>query len=321
MRKILLTRSGEDANFADELGRLLTKLRFEVWIDISGIRWEFKTMPRIQAVFDQCDIMIVIVSPASMQSPQVSNNWQYFLDQRKLIIPVIWQPAEIPEPLQREQYIDFSEGDYITAFALLRVALKPSNDETEDGSLYLIGANSAAPSADTTVPRSNRMERFTQRARRVVFLATEAATQLGHAEVGSEHMLLGMLREEGGVAGRVLRDLGVKAEQVEALLKTMKSSPHETVQDEPILTASAKRVLELAVDETRRMGHFYLGTEHLLLAVTRLSDDAALDILKRLGVHPEEARRSVRRVLMQSPIQNPPPKLPDDSNDPPVSPI
>src|SRR5215217_8200185 len=98
MRKILLTRSDSDAKFADELGRLLTKLKFEVWIDISGIRWEFKSLskslPEVQKVFDECEILVVVVSPVSVTFPKIINDWQYFLDQRKPVIPVIWQAAE-----------------------------------------------------------------------------------------------------------------------------------------------------------------------------------------------------------------------------------
>jgi hypothetical protein len=128
MRKILLTRVGSDEKFADELGRLLTKLKFEVWIDISGKRWDFqnlsKVFPEAQAVFDQCELMIVVISPVSVGSPKIINDWQYFLDQGKRIIPVIWQSAKIPELLQREQYIDFSDGDYKTAFSRLREELK-----------------------------------------------------------------------------------------------------------------------------------------------------------------------------------------------------
>lgn len=128
MRKLLLTRVGSDRKFADELGRLLTKLNFEVWIDISGKHWDFKKLPYVfpeaQEVFDQCELMIVVISPASVQSVKIYNDWQYFLDQGKPVVPVIWRQVDVPEPLRREQYIDFSDGDYKAAFARLRVELK-----------------------------------------------------------------------------------------------------------------------------------------------------------------------------------------------------
>jgi ATP-dependent Clp protease ATP-binding subunit ClpC len=147
------------------------------------------------------------------------------------------------------------------------------------------------------------MERFTQRARRVLSLAQEEAERLQHNYIGTEHLLLGLMREEGGVAGRVLRDLGLEQSRVEELVERLTRASNRTSPQQLDLSPGTKKVLELAVDEARRMGHHYIGTEHLLLGLVRQSEGVAIDVLKRLGVSPEEVRRQTRRVLQESPVQ------------------
>ncbi|MDQ7026812.1 MAG: ATP-dependent Clp protease ATP-binding subunit [Anaerolineae bacterium] len=149
------------------------------------------------------------------------------------------------------------------------------------------------------------MERFTQRARRVLSLAQEEAERLQHGLIGTEHLLLGLMREEGGVAGRVLRDLGLEARRVEDLVNRLTDPSNRTTAGNPDLSEGTKKVLELAVDEARRMGHHYIGTEHLLLGLVRQQDGIAIEVLRRLGVSPEEVRRQTRRVLSESPVQKP----------------
>jgi len=150
---------------------------------------------------------------------------------------------------------------------------------------------------------ANKMERFTQRARRVLSLAQEEAERMQHSYIGTEHLLLGLMREEGGVAGRVLRDLGLEQSRVEELVERLTRASTRTTPTQLDLSPGTKKVLELAVDEARRMGHHYIGTEHLLLGLVRQSEGVAIDVLKRLGVSPEEVRRQTRRVLQESPLQ------------------
>jgi ATP-dependent Clp protease ATP-binding subunit ClpC len=152
---------------------------------------------------------------------------------------------------------------------------------------------------------ANKMERFTQRARRVLSLAQEEAERLQHSYIGTEHLLLGLMREEGGVAGRVLRDLGLDQRRVEELVERMTRAGQRSTATRLDLSPGTKKVLELAVDEARRMGHHYIGTEHLLLGLVRQSEGIAIDVLKRLNVSPEEVRRQTRRVLQESPVQPP----------------
>jgi ATP-dependent Clp protease ATP-binding subunit ClpC len=156
------------------------------------------------------------------------------------------------------------------------------------------------------------MERFTQRARRVLSLAQEEAERMQHNLIGTEHLLLGLIREDGGVAGRVLRELGLEQRKVEELVDRMTRATARTSSQQPELSPGTKRVLELAVDEARRMGHHYIGTEHLLLGLVRLTEGVAIEILKRLGISPEEVRRQTRRVLQENPVQPPTPPTPEE---------
>ncbi|MEZ4667975.1 MAG: Clp protease N-terminal domain-containing protein [Anaerolineae bacterium] len=142
---------------------------------------------------------------------------------------------------------------------------------------------------------NNRMERFTARARRVLSLAQETAEDYKHNYIGTEHLLIGLLREEGGIAGRVLRDLGLEQRRVEGLVEELTQAALQSRPTIAELSPGVKRVLELAVDEARRMGHHYIGTEHLLLGLVRQSEGVAIDVLKRLGISPEEVRRQTRR--------------------------
>ncbi|MCL4247333.1 MAG: ATP-dependent Clp protease ATP-binding subunit [Anaerolineae bacterium] len=163
---------------------------------------------------------------------------------------------------------------------------------------------------------ANKMERFTQRARRVLSLAQEEAERFQHNYIGTEHLLLGLIREEGGVAGRVLRELGLDQPRVEELVERMTRATTRVSTVTPELSPGTKRVLELAVDEARRMGHHYIGTEHLLLGLVRLPEGVAIDILKRLGISPEEVRRQTRRVLQENPVQKPEPAEPETRRPP-----
>ncbi len=143
------------------------------------------------------------------------------------------------------------------------------------------------------------MERFTQRARRVLSLAHQEAERMRHNYIGTEHLLLGLIREEGGVAGRVLRELGLEASRVQEIVERL-TGPGQYRGGKLDLSPGTQQVLEYAVEEARRMGHHYIGTEHLLLGLVRYGEGIALDVLRKLGVTPEQIRRQTRRVLQES---------------------
>ncbi len=152
---------------------------------------------------------------------------------------------------------------------------------------------------------SDKLQRFTQRARRVLALAQEEAERMKHAYIGTEHLLLGLMKEEGGVASRVLRELGLETRRVQEIVERLTGANKTTPTAKIDLSPGTKRVLELAVDEARRMGHHYIGTEHLLLGLVRQNEGVAIDVLKKLGVSAEQIRRQTRRVLQESPSQQP----------------
>ncbi|MEW5986925.1 MAG: ATP-dependent Clp protease ATP-binding subunit [Chloroflexota bacterium] len=151
---------------------------------------------------------------------------------------------------------------------------------------------------------SKNWERFTQRARRVLSLAQEEAERLNHSYISSEHILVGLLKEEGGVAGRVLRELGLETARVQALIERQAGAASRSPFGKVELSPSTKRVLEYAVDEARRMGQHYISTEHLLLGLARQNEGMALDVLKKFGVSAEQVRRKTRAVLKENPSQS-----------------
>ena len=162
-------------------------------------------------------------------------------------------------------------------------------------------------------------QRFTERSRRVILLAQEEARLMEAGEVRTEHLLLGLMREDEGVAAKILAKMGVKAASVRIEI-AIESTPSQNLsEDEPLLTLKAKRVLELAADESRRFRHNYIGTEHLLLALLREKDGVAATVLQRLGFNLEEVRAQVMEYL--SPTATPtatptaPEKTPDVTTD------
>jgi len=143
------------------------------------------------------------------------------------------------------------------------------------------------------------MERFTQRARRVLSLAHQEAERMRQNYIGTEHLLLGLIREEGGVAGRVLRELGLEGDRVQEIVERLTGSGSYR-GGKLDLSPGTQQVLEFAVDEARRLNHHYIGTEHLLLGLVRYGEGVAMDVLRKLGVTPEQIRRQTRRILQES---------------------
>ncbi|HEX9090029.1 MAG TPA: Clp protease N-terminal domain-containing protein, partial [Anaerolineales bacterium] len=143
------------------------------------------------------------------------------------------------------------------------------------------------------------MERFTQRARRVLSLAHQEAERMRQNYIGTEHLLLGLMKEEGGVAGRVLRELGLDATRMEEVIIRITGTGQVTTAKLD-LSPGVQRALENAVEEARKMGHHYIGTEHLLLGLVQLGEGVALDVLRKMGVSAEQIRRQTRRVLDES---------------------
>jgi ATP-dependent Clp protease ATP-binding subunit ClpC len=144
-------------------------------------------------------------------------------------------------------------------------------------------------------------ERFTERARRVVVLAQEQTLKLGHSQIGSEHLLLGMLLEPEGLAGRALVSIGVDADAVRAQIVAISGSGPESAGGRQVpFLPEAKKTLEGALREALNLGHDYIGTEHLLLGLVREPDGLAMRLLvRRLGADaPDTIRGEVMRMLV-----------------------
>jgi len=141
-------------------------------------------------------------------------------------------------------------------------------------------------------------ERFTDRARRVMGLANQEAQRFNHESIGTEHILLGLIKEGSGVAANVLRNLGVDLKRVRMEIEKKVPSGHEMVTMGRLpFTPRAKKVIELAFEEARALGHNYVGTEHLLLGLLRESEGVAAQVLVEQGLKLEEVREEVLRLL------------------------
>ncbi|NQT47621.1 MAG: ATP-dependent Clp protease ATP-binding subunit [Chloroflexi bacterium] len=146
---------------------------------------------------------------------------------------------------------------------------------------------------------ASRFEKFSERARRSLTYAQEEAQRFNHNYIGTEHILLGLVREGEGVAARVLTNLGVNLNKVRAAVEFIIGRGEKTTSGDVGLTPRAKKVIELAVDEARRLNHNYVGTEHLLLGLLREGEGVAGGVLESLGINLERARAEINRILNQ----------------------
>jgi ATP-dependent Clp protease ATP-binding subunit ClpC len=140
-------------------------------------------------------------------------------------------------------------------------------------------------------------ERFTERARKVVVLAQEEARHFNHNYIGTEHLLLGLLREDEGVAAQALSSLNVTLDEVREQVESIVGYGEEGTGAQAPFTPRSKKVLELALREALQLGHNYIGTEHILLGLVRESEGVAARVLSNLDVDPDKVRREVVRRL------------------------
>lgn len=149
------------------------------------------------------------------------------------------------------------------------------------------------------LPRQpERSDRFTERARRVLSLATDEAQQLSEQYINPEHILLGLVREENGLAATVIRNLGVDLPRVRTTVEELMVDRQPT--EEVGITRAAKKTVTLAVDEARRLNHHYIGTEHLLLGLRRGDEGLATRAMDQLGLTLDRLREETVRILSQS---------------------
>jgi len=144
---------------------------------------------------------------------------------------------------------------------------------------------------------ASRFEKFSERARRVLTIAQEEARSLNHNYIGTEHILLGLVREEEGIAARVLTNMGVGLGKVRSAVEFIIGRGEKPSTSETGLTPRAKKVIELSIDEARQMGHNYIGTEHLLLGLLREGEGVAYSVLDSFGINLERARAETTNAL------------------------
>ena len=149
----------------------------------------------------------------------------------------------------------------------------------------------------TNGKESGMFKRFTGRARNVVTLAQDEARALNHNYIGTEHILLGLFRDGDGIAGRALDAMGVSADAVRDQVVEIVGRGESTPRGHIPFTPRAKKVLELALREAKRLRHAYLGTEHLLLGILREGQGLAAEVLSRLGVDAAHLRRELMELL------------------------
>lgn len=144
-------------------------------------------------------------------------------------------------------------------------------------------------------------QRFTERAQKVLILAQEEARRLRYPYIGTEHILLGLIKEGEGIAAKALEQMNISGEKVRAAVEQMVETGDQAVLGDIPPTPRAKKVLELAVEESRRMGHNYVGTEHLLLGLVREGEGVAAQVLVSLGADLERVRQQVLNMLGGAP--------------------
>ncbi len=147
---------------------------------------------------------------------------------------------------------------------------------------------------------ASRFEKFSERARRSLTRAQEEAQHFGHNYIDTEHILLGLIAEEDSVACKILNNLGVPASKIRAAIEFVVGRGERSSSGEVGLTPRAKRVIELAVDEARRLNHSYIGTEHLLLGLLREHEGTAASVLQSFGVTLEKVQAETNSLLSQN---------------------
>ena len=153
---------------------------------------------------------------------------------------------------------------------------------------------------------SDNLERFDKHARLVLQLSQEEAIRLNHNYIGTEHLLLGLAKEDNGITAKVLKELGVEINQVLRAVERTVGYGSGSLMGKPTLSPRTKRVIQMAVEEARLMGHRYVGSEHLLLGLVREGDGIAANVLRSLGISPDRVRTQTARTILQNQTQEEP---------------
>ena len=151
-------------------------------------------------------------------------------------------------------------------------------------------------------------ERFSERAKRVLTLAQEEAERSRHSYIGTEHLLLGILRENDGVGAQALANLGIKVGNVRETIESVLGSSERIIIQQIVPTSRVKQVIELSFEEARRMGHNYVGSQHILLGLLIEGEGIAAHVLSDLGATEAAVRAEIERLLASGTEEEPAPR-------------
>jgi len=210
-------------------------------------------------------------------------------------------PRDIEEFLKRQRVPGSEEAHNDPLDALAQMARK----------FFSGGKPSPILSSD-----SGRLDRFTKRARKVLELAQEEARGFNHNYIGTEHLLLGLVREGEGLGAQVLKKLGIELDVARSKVELIIGRGERVVLGEVGLTPRAKKVIELSMDEARRLNHRYIGTEHLLLGLIREGEGIAAGVLESLGVKLDDARAQTIQMLSEKGIGSEQPQEEPEADSP-----
>jgi excisionase family DNA binding protein len=204
------------------------------------------------------------------------------------------------EPEESRQ-VEMRKGTAQMAGMAAKPALPPTPGLIQRG-VKLIARRRESESHEETeslavIMQRDRFDRFTNRARHVLALAQEEAIRFRHNYIGTEHLLLGLVREGDGVACKVLMSLGVELDRVRSGVEFIIGRGDRPAVGEIGLTPRAKKVIKLAMDEARRLDHHYIGTEHLLLGLLREGEGIAVGVLESLGISLQDVRAQTLRIV------------------------
>src|SRR5579859_6295491 len=213
-------------------------------------------------------------------------------------------PSDLQDYLQRQRIVAHAQHESGTT---------SSNPLDQFGQLIrkIIQGKHTTPSG-----LIGRFDLFTKRASHVLALAQEEAQRFQHNYIGTEHLLLGLVREGEGIASQVLSNLGIEVDQVRHAIEAIIGRGERIVLGELGLTPRAKKVIELSMDEARRLNHRYIGTEHLLLGLIREGEGIAAGVLESLGVKLDDARAQTIQMLSEKGIGSEQPQEEPEADSP-----
>jgi len=306
--KIFFCYAHEDELLLNQLKRQLRPLQRQELIDVwhdrdinAGTEWEQEISQHLNAA----DIILLLISPDFMDS-----DYCYCVEMKRAIernehgeahvIPIILRPVYWQvEPLDKLQALP---KDSLPITSPKWGNLDEAFFDVAEGIRRVIGELTAQFSTNDLLQKKvkDKFEKFTEQAKMVLSFAQEEAQRFQQEYIGTEHLLLGLIRENNSIAVKVLNNIGINLNKLRKATESVISHGDRTDLGELKITIRAKKVIELAVDEALRLNHHYIRPEHLLLGLVRESEGIGAGVLDSFGVTLEKVRRETIKVLSQN---------------------